>query len=419
MRLTGNDTVRRLTANRSLTAVVLANGISSVGDWAYLTVLPVLVYRETGDAALVGLVGAARLVPWLLLSVPAGAVVDRVPVRQLLLVTEASRAGLMLVMAGLSVVGAPLPFVMAAALGAVVAGTFAMPAHGRLVPALASDGDALGPANVVSAALDNLACVLGPAIAGLLIVTASLEVCFLVNGLSFLGVVVVLAHLPKPLSAAAIGASQSNSVDASSRGFGMDLWAIAQKASPRIVLDAAVSFAAGALWILPVLVTIKALQADQGVVGLLSVAGGLGGIAGAAVAGRFVDRRPARGMAIGLGALVLGVAAIGGSPVLVVAIVAFLLASGALVMVDTLNMTELQRTTAPAYLGRTLGLLHTSAAAGVIVGSVVPGVAIQALGVVPGCLIVAGIVGVLGVASFVWSRVGNMTARVEPRSVLA
>jgi MFS family permease len=412
MRLPSNDTVRRLTANRSLTAVVLANGISSVGDWLYLTVLPVLVFRETGDAALVGLVGAARLVPWLLLSVPAGALVDRVPVRQLLLVTEASRAGLMLVMAGLSIVGAPLVFVMAAALGAVVAGTFAMPAHGRLVPELASEGEGLGPANVVSAALDNLACVLGPAIAGLLIVTGSLEVCFLVNGLSFLSVVAVLARLPRPTSSAAISAPRSNIVDASSRGSGTDLWAIAQKASPRIVLDAAVSFAAGALWILPVLVTVKALQAEEGVIGLLSVAGGLGGIVGAAVAGRFVDRRPARGMAIGLGALVLGVAAVGGSPVLVVAVLAFLLASGALVMVDTLNVTELQRTTSPGSLGRTLGLLHTSAAACVMLGSFVPGIAIEALGVVPACLIVAVVVGVLGAASLVLPRLARPTSKV-------
>ena len=41
--------IRRLAANRALGALVLANGISAIGDWLYLTVVPVLVYRETEE----------------------------------------------------------------------------------------------------------------------------------------------------------------------------------------------------------------------------------------------------------------------------------------------------------------------------------------------------------------------------------
>ena len=37
-----------------------------------------------------------------------------------------------------------------------------MPAHGRLIPMLAQDDDALGTANAVNAALDNVACIIGP-----------------------------------------------------------------------------------------------------------------------------------------------------------------------------------------------------------------------------------------------------------------
>jgi len=159
---------RPLATNWPLSALVLANGISAIGDWLYLTAIPVLVYRETEDAALVGLAAAARLLPWLLLSLPAGAVADRVPGPRLLLAAESARASLMFAMTGLLLVGAPLWIVFGVALGAVAAGTFAMPAQGTLVPDLATNDAELGTANVLSSTFDNLACVVGPALAGML-----------------------------------------------------------------------------------------------------------------------------------------------------------------------------------------------------------------------------------------------------------
>ena len=186
---------RRLSANPPLAALVFANGTSAIGDWLYLTVIPVLVYRETHDPALVGLVAAGRLLPWLLLSMPAGALTDRVSSRRLLLVSESTRAILMFLMTGLLLVGAPLWVVLATALGAVAAGTFAMPAQGTLIPELARDDSELGTANVLSSTLDNLACVVGPAIAGLLMITGGLEVAIVLNGLSFVVVAAVLVGI--------------------------------------------------------------------------------------------------------------------------------------------------------------------------------------------------------------------------------
>ncbi len=373
-----------------------------------MTVLPLLVYRQTGDAGLVGLVGAARLLPWLLLSVPAGAAVDRFPGRRLLLVAESSRACLMLIMAALSIAGAPLALVMTAAMGAVVAGTFAMPAHGRLIPELAGDPESLGSANVVSAALDNLACVIGPALAGLLILTGSLELCFLLNGLSFVVVVAIVGRLPRPgilggVDTAAAGASSGPDPRST-------LASIARSALPRLAMDAAVSFASGALWVLPVLITVDALRADDGVVGLLGLIAGVGGIGGAALAARFVDGQSDQGMAIGLGALVVGLAAIAAGSMFLAAAAAVLVASAALVALDTLNMTELQRTTPPDRLGRTLGILHTSAGGSAMLGSIVPGVAMAAFGIGPACVLVACVVGVVGSLAYL-PRMGTPRSR--------
>ena len=54
-----------------------ANTISSTGDGAFVAALPLLAVTITRDPRLVAVVTAATFLPWLLLSLPAGAVVDR------------------------------------------------------------------------------------------------------------------------------------------------------------------------------------------------------------------------------------------------------------------------------------------------------------------------------------------------------
>ena len=64
-----------------------------------------VIYRETGNAALVGAFGAVRLLPYILLSVPAGIVADRFDRRLVLLVSDLYRGSLMVLMALLVATG--------------------------------------------------------------------------------------------------------------------------------------------------------------------------------------------------------------------------------------------------------------------------------------------------------------------------
>jgi MFS family permease len=176
--------LRGLARARSLFALVIARGVSSVGDWLYLAALPILLYQATGDLALVGLIAAGRLLPWLLLSIPAGVVVDRRAARSVLLVTEIARAGLMLAMGLLAMVDAPLAPILVCAVAAAAASTFSMPAFGRFVPDVARDDEDLGRANVVGSGLDSLACIVGPAIAAVMIATGGLELAFFLTAAS-------------------------------------------------------------------------------------------------------------------------------------------------------------------------------------------------------------------------------------------
>src|SRR4029078_13509572 len=79
--------------NRPLTKILTGEFISGIGDWLYIVAIFVVIYRETNDAAAGGLFGAVRLIPYILLSVPAGLVADRFDRRLVLLVSDLVRGG--------------------------------------------------------------------------------------------------------------------------------------------------------------------------------------------------------------------------------------------------------------------------------------------------------------------------------------
>src|SRR4029079_3431064 len=66
-----------------------------------------------------------------------------------------------------------------------------------LMPSLVRDESEFGPANSAWATLDNLAWVIGPAIAGVILVIGTLEMAFLLNALTFAVIGIVLWSLPK------------------------------------------------------------------------------------------------------------------------------------------------------------------------------------------------------------------------------
>src|SRR3954464_4088716 len=101
-------TYRELLANRPLARLMLGEFVSSIGDWLYLVALVVLVYRETQDPIVLGIVGAARMLPYIFLSIPAGVITDRFDRRYVLLVSDLARAACMVVLAVLVANRGPL-----------------------------------------------------------------------------------------------------------------------------------------------------------------------------------------------------------------------------------------------------------------------------------------------------------------------
>ena len=81
----------------------------------------------------------------------------------------------------------------------IVAGCFSAffsPTIGAYLPSIVGNEAELGPANSAWSTLDNLAFIIGPAIAGLLIATSGLTAAFVLNAASFAILAVVLWGLP-------------------------------------------------------------------------------------------------------------------------------------------------------------------------------------------------------------------------------
>src|SRR4029079_1227694 len=190
--MAGLRVYRDLVRNGPLIRLLSGEFISGIGDWLYIVAIFVVIYRESGDAALVGVFGAIRLLPYLILSVPAGIVADRFDRRMVLLVSDVYRCVLMIVMAILVANGGSTLPIAVLAIFATCGSAFFYPAMGAYLPALAKDEQQLGPANSLWASLQNCSFILGPAIGGIVLAVGDVTTAFVLNAITFVVIAVIL-----------------------------------------------------------------------------------------------------------------------------------------------------------------------------------------------------------------------------------
>lgn len=140
-------------------------------------------------------VGAARIVPVLLFSLPAGAVVDVFNRRRLMLVTQSVMALLALALAAVTLAGEDrLPPLYALIAASAAAGTFDLPARQSLVPSLVPRDDLPSAFSLNSIAF-HFGSIAGPALGGLVLARWGIGVAYLLNAVSYLGVLAALAAM--------------------------------------------------------------------------------------------------------------------------------------------------------------------------------------------------------------------------------
>lgn len=355
---------RRVLGNGALTRLLFGEFVSSIGDWLYLVALLVLVWEATGgDTVALGLIGAARILPYVLLSIPAGIVADRFDRRKILLVTDIVRGLLMLVIAGAVYLNLSIWIIVGLSILATSFSAFFGPAIGAYLPSLARDESELGPANSAWSSLVNLAFFIGPAFAALLLSIGSLVVAFVLNALTFGVVAIVLLGLPSklPEDRAKAAPKADPPVPARAPGLLSALRPISRPLLGLTVLNIVVGFVWGGMGVITVLLSVEVFHIDEATgTGLLNAAIGVGGVVGALIAGALVlRRRQGPPLVIGAAVLGLGLALLGQVPDFVVALAMLGFASAGALLLEIVMTTLLQRIVPDAVRGRALGLIDT------------------------------------------------------------
>lgn len=420
---------RGLLRNGSLVRLLGGEFVSSIGDWLYMVALLVVIWNETRDPLLLGVVGVARIAPYAVLSVPAGMLADRFDRRQILIVTDVVRGLLMLVLAWLVANGANVGLVVGVGVLASCVATFFGPAISAYIPRIVGDESQLGPANSAWATLDNLAFMIGPGVAGLLIAAGGLQFAFLLNAVSFGICALVLVGLPhgRP-GGSEEGAADGATDDAGSENDEPSEALVAERAAFRrlaslirgpIALDSATGFVGGGLTVLTVVLAVDVLRSGEEATGYLNAATGVGGVVAGIMAGALTLRRLDLSL---IGATLIGAVALvilGFTTDLAPALVAIGVAVGGLLILDVTTTTLVQRLAPDEIRGRAMGLLQTTGTVSYAAGSLLGPILASVIGV-PGALslMAGGLVALAALGVFLLSGTGALLPpAVDPARV--
>lgn len=166
--------------------------VSVTGTWMQTVAQGWLVLELTGSPLILGLATAARSVPVMLLVFPAGFVADRFDRRRIILATNVG-AALAATLLGLLALTdqATVPVILGLALVLGVTNAFEMPARQSYISELIGKQH-LANAIALNSLLFNSARVVGPALAGILVALVGPGWAFLLNGITFIPVIVGL-----------------------------------------------------------------------------------------------------------------------------------------------------------------------------------------------------------------------------------
>jgi MFS family permease len=400
-------------SNSALVRLLAGEFISGIGDWLYLVALLVVVYQESSDPLLLGIVGAARIIPYVVLSVPAGIIVDRYDRRLVLLVTDVARGLIMVALAVIVANDGPLWSIIGLAILATCFSCFFSPAIGAYLPTMVRDERELGPANSLFATLNELSFILGPAIAGIIIASADLTLAFALNAVTFAVIAATLATLPSSNPRAERAAAEAEpgaapvADDAAApvggeRGGGR-LLALRRPLFGMLFLDSVAGFMFGGLSIITVMIAVDQLGVGEAGTGYLNAAVGIGGVLGAIGSGAIIARRNlAPAWFAGVLGLVGGFILLGFSTALVPALVAMAIIAAGSLVADIVSTTIFQRVVPDELRGRVLGGMQMLQTGTYAAGSLVMPIAFAALG--PQVILPFGAVVMLG-ASLVSLRI--------------
>jgi MFS family permease len=174
--------------------LLIADIVSDVGTFMQSVGAAWLMVSLNAGPLYVALTQTASALPFFVFALPAGAIGDIVDRRKLILSTETWMGVVALVLSVMTIAGRMSPVMLLALTFALSSGdAFETPTWRAVLPELVRKED-LQAASALNGIEFNFARAIGPALAGFLIAFAGVGAAFLVNTVSFLGVIVVVAR---------------------------------------------------------------------------------------------------------------------------------------------------------------------------------------------------------------------------------
>jgi MFS family permease len=177
--------------------------LSSIGTWVQDTAMNWYIHTRLGNPVYLGLRTFAAEAPLMAFMLVGGVAADRMSRRGILVTSQVFQMSMAIALAALyalDLLGIGAILVIAVLTG--LAQSQSAPTYQAVLPSLVSR-ERIPNAIALNALQFNLSRAIGPAIAGLLLAAAGTGVCFVVNALSFLAVILALLRIDLPPLAAA------------------------------------------------------------------------------------------------------------------------------------------------------------------------------------------------------------------------
>ena len=375
--------------NRNLRRMQLAFAGSLIGNWAYATAVSVWAYG-VGGAKAVGIFAAVRLAVMALGTPFVSTFADRYPRKRVMIYSDVYCAVLITAATLCLYAGTPaLPIFALAVLTSFGSSSFRA-AQGAITPQLANTTEELTASNGTASTLESLAIFVGPAIGASLLAIADVEIVFLLNVVSFLWSMLMVAGIrvaavaapddagekpdpePAPTNTPLLDEAPQKEgfLGETSAGF-RTIWRD-KDLLITVIQGSAQTVVAGATAVFPLVMAVEILHTGAKGVGLLDSMSGLAAIFGGIFAiSRAAKHKLGQDLSVGvmLWSIPLILVTIWPSPVAAFAVMAFIGFANPLVDVNV--FTVIQRLTPDAVLGRVFGAFETCLIATMAVGSAI------------------------------------------------
>ncbi len=192
----------RALQNRNYRLFFTGQGLSLIGTWMQSVAMSWLAYRLTNSIFFLGVVSFSNGIPVLFAAPFGGVIADKLDRKKILIVTQFLSMLQAIAVTALAITGVILPWhiiILSILLGTI--NGFDMPTRQAFVRELVDSPDDLPNAIALNSLIFNGARLIGPPIAGLLIAFVGEGICFLINAVSFIPVLLAFAAMKiKPLN---------------------------------------------------------------------------------------------------------------------------------------------------------------------------------------------------------------------------